>query len=142
MNEIHVGTNKKLELLFHNTKNTKVRPLGHMNNLHEKHSDLSIGQERNYNCRINIHFRFLQLEGQVKLTTESYRAGQHEKKFTEKSLIRLDVNLEHKTDDQVLHSLDTVFKYNDFHNSDKLKVTTFVKYFDTKKQEWRVSNRI
>lgn len=24
VNEIHVGTNKKLELLFHNTKNTKV----------------------------------------------------------------------------------------------------------------------
>lgn len=27
VNEIHIGTNKKLELLFHNTKNTKVNVL-------------------------------------------------------------------------------------------------------------------
>lgn len=71
---------------------------------------------------------------------EEFTAKENDRKISDKSLTKLNFYFEHKTDDLVLHNFDVAFKYNNFYNSEKVKVIAFAKHMDLKKKEWRVSS--
>lgn len=134
VNDIHIGTNKKFTLLFHNTKNTKVT-LPTLNcMLHYE----------NHVCLPSIYFHslYFQLEGRVALVSNS---------LTDASVDihtnTVDLTFEHKFDDEVLHKLSIVFVIqNDkavsrYRKSDQIKLQLAVIHTNKNRELWMVSDK-
>ena len=133
VNDIHIGTNKKFTLLFHNTKNTKV-------------------------CVCEIEFMFLpqksthvftsnvclflctfQLEGRFTIVSNSLNDASVDIQTN-----TIDLTFEHKFDDNVLHKLSIVFVVqNDkavsrHRKSDQIKLQLAVIHTNKNRELWMV----
>lgn len=84
-------------------------------------------------------YEFQQLEGTFQIGYDQNDVNGNEAKVSEKERYRLDIGFQHKSDDEILHNLDIVLKVNNFHNSKKLQLVTFVEHVDTRKRQWQVS---
>lgn len=126
VNDIHIGTNKKFTLLFHNTKNTKVFP------------KLEFVPFAN-TCAQCLFFFHLQLEGRFAIVTNFLTDASVDIQTN-----TVDLTFEHKFDDDVLHKLSIVFVVqNDkavsrHRKSDQIKIQLAVIHTNKNRELWMV----
>lgn len=128
VNDIHIGTNKKFTLLFHNTQNTKVF-----------HGFYYTNCKQNLLAHISSYWFFEQLEGTIALD-----ANIEHDEMDALQMKTIDILLEHKNDDTVLHRLSTAIviqNVNEMHCSVKcnqMNVNFSVAHTDRNGQLWMV----
>lgn len=83
-------------------------------------------KKTNSSFNINIYnstifFLKLQIDGQLAI-----------------SLKEIDLNLNHKINDKILHSWQMTAKVSEIEDSNKVRIVSMVKRIDSEKQQWKV----
>lgn len=78
----------------------------------------------------------------LKISYDQTDGESNNAKVSEKENCRFDIGFQHKSDDEILHNLDVVVKVNNFHNSKKLQLVSYIEHTDTRKRQWRVSDQL